>query len=57
MKKLVEMQGGDIWLESTQGKGTTISFTLMKNESAKTEYFEPVKDVVRKTSKNDFIPF
>jgi signal transduction histidine kinase len=57
VKKLVEMQGGDIWLESVQGKGTTISFTLMKNESAKTEYFEPVKDVVRKTSKNDFIPF
>jgi chemotaxis family two-component system sensor kinase Cph1 len=32
-KKIVERHGGNIWVESDEGKGTTVSFTLSARES------------------------
>ena len=31
-KRIIEEHGGNIWAESTEGEGTTISFTLKKIE-------------------------
>ena len=33
VKKIVEMYGGSVWLESELGKGSTFYFTLPKREA------------------------
>jgi signal transduction histidine kinase/methyl-accepting chemotaxis protein len=37
VKKIVELQGGTVWVESQVGEGTTFSFTLPKQETAPVE--------------------
>jgi signal transduction histidine kinase/CheY-like chemotaxis protein/HPt (histidine-containing phosphotransfer) domain-containing protein len=46
-KRLAEMMGGEIWVESEQGRGSTFSFTAnfgLGKEKAK-KIFKPVKDL------------
>jgi two-component sensor histidine kinase/CheY-like chemotaxis protein len=46
-KSLVEFSGGDIWIESQQGQGTKVSFTIPEvTASADTEKFSSVKNVM-----------
>ena len=33
-KKIIETMGGEIWLESEEGKGSTFYFTLLKSKKA-----------------------
>jgi signal transduction histidine kinase/DNA-binding response OmpR family regulator/HPt (histidine-containing phosphotransfer) domain-containing protein len=46
-KQLVEMMGGEIWVESEEGKGTTFGFTLVAEagEGAKEKSFSPTKEL------------
>jgi light-regulated signal transduction histidine kinase (bacteriophytochrome) len=37
VKKIVELHGGTVWVESQMGEGTTFSFTLPKQETAPLE--------------------
>jgi len=44
VKKIVELQGGTVWVESQMGEGTTFSFTLPKQETVPVEMQTDMND-------------
>jgi signal transduction histidine kinase/ligand-binding sensor domain-containing protein len=42
-KQLVELQDGKIWVDSTEGKGSTFTFTLPVTEKQKSKKLKPLK--------------
>ncbi|KAE9718045.1 cell wall metabolism sensor histidine kinase WalK, partial [Escherichia coli] len=39
-KEMVQAHGGDIWADSIEGKGTTVTFTLPYNEEQEDDWDE-----------------